>query len=74
MVDDVISFSDTDDTANHAIFQVQSTHSGRVIFANGGDRTHENIPEMRFTNVEFVFNVGGEKTISSTNLLNAWTK
>ena len=74
MVDDVISFSDTDDTANHAIFQVQSTHSGRVIFANGGDRTQENIPEMKFTNVEFVFNVGGEKTISSTNLLNAWTK
>ncbi len=72
MVDDVISFSDDDDTANHAIFQVQSTHGGKVIFANGGDRTRGNIPEMKFTNVEFAFGVGGEKINSSKQLLEDW--
>lgn len=74
MVDDVIGFSDDDDTANHAIFQVQSTHSGKVIFANGGDRTRTNIPEMKFTNVEFAFGVGGDfKKNSSSWILQNWT-
>jgi len=73
MVDDVIGFADEDDTANHAIFQVQSTHSGKVVFANGGDRTRTNIPEMKFTNVDFVFGVGGEtKKNSSSWILDNW--
>ena len=73
MVDDVIGFSDDDDTANHAIFQVQSTHTGKVIFANGGDRSKTNIPEMKFTNVEFAFGVGGEnKANSSSWILDEW--
>lgn len=73
-VDDVIGFVDADDTANNAIFQVLSTHSGKVIFANGGDRTRQNIPEMSFTNVEFVFGVGGEdKKNSSSELLNDYS-
>ena len=42
-VDEVLGFNDTDDTANHAIFQVLSTKGSRtkVIFANGGDRTRK---------------------------------
>ena len=74
-VDQVIVFVDDDDTANNAIFQVLSTTSGKVIFANGGDRSKTNIPEMKFTNVEFAFGVGGEdKKNSSSWILKNWDK
>ena len=44
------------------------------IFANGGDRTKENIPEMdEWPNVDFVFGVGGEvKQNSSSWILEEW--
>ena len=76
-VDEVIGFNDTDDTANHAIFQVLSTKGSqtKVVFANGGDRTNKNIPEMTFTNVEFVFGVGGtNKKNSSSWILKEWSQ
>ena len=74
-VDQVIGFNDSDDTANHAIFQLQSTTGSgtKIIFANGGDRTKSNIPEMQYTNVEFAFGVGGEnKANSSSWILDEW--
>jgi len=75
MVDQVIDFNDSDDTANHAIFQVLSTHKGKVIFANGGDRSKQNIPEMALKDVEFVFGVGGEdKKNSSSWILKEWSQ
>ena len=77
VVDRVIGFNDSDDTANHAIFQLQSTSgaSTKIIFANGGDRTKSNIPEMQYTNVEFVFGVGGEdKKNSSSWILKEWSQ
>jgi mannose-6-phosphate isomerase-like protein (cupin superfamily) len=44
-----------------------------IIFANGGDRTAENIPEMSEPGVEFVFGVGGEdKKNSSSWILQEW--
>jgi mannose-1-phosphate guanylyltransferase/mannose-1-phosphate guanylyltransferase/mannose-6-phosphate isomerase len=44
-----------------------------IIFANGGDRTAENIPEMSEPGVEFVFGVGGEdKKNSSSWILEEW--
>jgi hypothetical protein len=44
-----------------------------IIFANGGDRTAENIPEMSVKDVEFVFGVGGDyKKNSSSQLLKKW--
>lgn len=76
-VDEVIGFNDNDDTANHAIFQVLSTKGSRtkVIFANGGDRTKTNIPEMKFTDVEFAFGVGGvDKKNSSSWILKEWSQ
>ena len=74
-VDQVIGFVDDDDTANNAIFQVLSTNSDNVIFANGGDRSKTNIPEMKFTNVEFAFGVGGkEKKNSSSWILKDWSQ
>lgn len=76
-VDQVIGFNDSDNTANHAIFQLQSTSGAntKIIFANGGDRTKSNIPEMQYTNVEFVFGVGGEdKKNSSSWILKEWSQ
>ena len=76
-VDEVIGFNDDDDTACAAIFNVLSTVGSqtKVIFANGGDRTKENIPEMIYDDVEFVFGVGGEdKKNSSSWILKEWSQ
>lgn len=47
----------------------------RIIFANGGDRNGNNIPEYdtcRELDIELVFNIGGEKTNSSSDILANW--
>lgn len=73
MVDHVIRFDDTDNSAIDAIARVQSYWpNNQIIFANGGDRTADNIPEMVITDVEFVFGVGGGKTASSSDYLKRW--
>lgn len=74
MVDEVISFLDDDDTACNAIEKVKGLESNaHIIFANGGDRTSDNIPEMKFDDVEFVFGVGGvDKKNSSSWILEEW--
>jgi len=75
-VDFVINFNDDDGSAKHAIQMVrQSYPQDRIIFANGGDRTDTNIPEMdtQDSNLEFVFGVGGEdKKNSSSWILQEW--
>ena len=76
-VDEVIGFNDSDNSACAAIAQVMATKSSqtKVIFANGGDRTKDNIPEMVFDDVEFVFGVGGEdKKNSSSWILKEWSQ
>jgi cytidyltransferase-like protein len=74
MVDAVMSFSDDDGTAIEALESVKGRHPDcEIIFANGGDRTAENIPEMVVEGVEFVFGVGGEnKANSSSWILEEW--
>ena len=74
MVDYVINFSDDDNTARDAIQKVRAEYpDADIIFANGGDRTPDNIPEMSVAGVEFVFGVGGEdKANSSSWILNEW--
>ena len=75
MVDEVIMYNDEDNTSCHAIHQVLHHHDN-VIFANGGDRIISNIPEYeRYKNdrrVKFVCGVGGDKTESSSWLLDKW--
>lgn len=75
-VDFVIDFNDLDNSAKHAIWMVrQSYPRDKIIFANGGDRTNTNIPEMDFIdeNLEFSFGVGGEdKKNSSSWILQEW--
>ena len=79
MVDKVIDVinDDTVDNAGGAIFKSFAIGAKKVIFANGGDRTKENIPEMKLwgdnPNVKFVFGVGGEaKQNSSSWILEEW--
>lgn len=74
MVDRVIEFDDSDGTACDAIRKVKAMFpNNHIIFANGGDRTKDNIPEMVFDDVEFVFGVGGDdKANSSSWILEEW--
>ena len=74
MVDIVFSFDDSDGSAIDAIKRVKEVYpEDELIFANGGDRTKDNIPEMIFDDVEFVFGVGGEdKKNSSSWILDEW--
>jgi mannose-6-phosphate isomerase-like protein (cupin superfamily)/glycerol-3-phosphate cytidylyltransferase-like family protein len=77
-VDRVINFDDSDNSAKDAIRKVRAIHpDAQIIFANGGDRTKTNIPEMdileEMLHVEFVFGVGGEdKKNSSSWILQEW--
>ena len=78
-VDKVIGFDDSDDSACQAIFHTLSTNSGKVIFANGGDRTNTTTPEYEtygnHSDVEFAFGVGGEdKKNSSSWILKEWSQ
>jgi len=73
-VDEVYTFDDEDGTACHLLQQIQAHYpESRIIFANGGDRTQDNIPEMLVDKVEFVFGVGGtDKANSSSWILEEW--
>jgi mannose-6-phosphate isomerase-like protein (cupin superfamily) len=47
--------------------------NSQIIFANGGDRTKDNIPEMTEKDVEFAFGVGGENKLNSSSwILEEW--
>lgn len=75
-VDEVYTFDDDDGTACHLLQQVRAHYpTDRIIFANGGDRTDKNIPEMSFKddNIKFVFGIGGfDKSNSSSWILQEW--
>jgi len=73
-VDEVYTFDDEDGTACHLLHQVRAHYpTERIVFANGGDRTQDNIPEMAVDGVEFAFGVGGEnKANSSSWILQEW--
>lgn len=77
-VDDVFAFDDNDNTAIDAIRTVREANPDcTIIFANGGDRTKENIPEMNcgIDDVEFLFGVGGQdKKNSSSWILKKWNE
>lgn len=76
VVERVIRFDDSDGSAKDAIKQVRSIFPyDKIIFANGGDRTNANIPEMDIEdeNLEFVFGVGGEHKMNSSSwILQEW--
>jgi cytidyltransferase-like protein len=75
-VDFVIDFDDNDGSAKHALWMVRQSYPGNhIVFANGGDRTDKNIPEMDVndSNISFAFGIGGEdKKNSSSWILQEW--
>ncbi len=80
MVDQVVFFSDEADADNSAKHFIKETLAifpdSQIIFANGGDRTDNNIPETIIADprLQFVFGVGGtEKKNSSSTILKNWT-
>ena len=70
MVDAVISWDDSDDTAKGAIRKCLEI-SKQVIFCNGGDRGSSNTPEVmgfaNHENVVFKYGVGGEDKMNSSS-------
>jgi cytidyltransferase-like protein len=75
-VDEVIVFNDDDGSGCDAIRLISQRYpNDHIVFANGGDRTRDNIPEMAVEDVEFVFGVGGQdKKNSSSWILEDWNK
>ena len=76
MVDRTIFFNDRDGSAKEAIRDLRALYpNDQIIFANGGDRTQENIPEMdiKDDNLVFAFGVGGENKMNSSSwILQEW--
>jgi cytidyltransferase-like protein len=74
-VDEVIDFDDDDKgSAINALEKVKTLYpNDNLFFANGGDRTNSNIPEMSVSGIEFLFSVGGDdKKNSSSWILKNW--
>lgn len=73
-VDEVLAFDDDDNTAINLLELVKQRYPGhQIIFANGGDRTADNIPEMSVKDITFKFGIGGDdKKNSSSWILEEW--
>jgi mannose-6-phosphate isomerase-like protein (cupin superfamily) len=73
-VDDVCEFDDSDGSAISLLKSIKKQYSyAEIVFANGGDRTDQNIPEIAVTGIKFVFGMGGfNKANSSSWILEEW--
>ena len=79
VVDNVLEFDDSDDSACDAIQHILNISNWDLVFVNGGDRGKENTPELeRYADhprVNFAWGVGGtEKTNSSSWILEKWNE
>ncbi len=75
IVDHVIDFEDDEKgSATNALIKIKNLYpNDEIIFCNGGDRTKNNITEMKLDGIEFKFGVGGEnKANSSSWILKSW--
>jgi cytidyltransferase-like protein len=76
VVDKVVCYPDADGSSKNAITGVREMYpDATIIFANGGDRTAANIPEMdlKDNNLIFKFGIGGENKMNSSSwILNEW--
>ena len=71
-VDDVIAVNDKDNSVCDALLKLKPDY-----FANGGDRKENNTPELTLClelGIKPLFNIGGNKTQSSSELLNNYAK
>lgn len=76
---DVLEFDDSDNSASDGIRIAREKYPhAHLVFANGGDRGKDNIPEIETCKkyeVELKFSVGGDnKANSSSWILNNWNK
>tara|TARA_R100001443_G_scaffold116501_1_gene137082 strand:- start:2628 stop:3068 length:441 start_codon:yes stop_codon:yes gene_type:complete len=76
-VDSAVAFND-DDNSSIDLIRKTLVLFDDVLFANGGDRTQDNIPEInafdKDPRVQFAFGVGGtHKQNSSSWILKEWT-
>ena len=77
VVDLALRFNDDDNSSRDLIKKILEMYKSDVVFANGGDRTHDNIPEVeQFKDnprVSFEFGVGGEDKKNSRRwILKQW--
>lgn len=74
VVDHCVLFDDSDGSAREAIRNVKMMYpNSQIVFANGGDRTANNIPEMTESDVVFKFGVGGQNKLNSSSwILEEW--
>jgi len=70
----VFAHDDSDGSARKGLENLVSDKrwSDIITFCNGGDRTVDNIPEGNIVGIEYLFNVGGEKTESSSGILSKY--
>ena len=78
-IDLVKSFDDSDDTACSLIDKINNEYSDNynIFFGNGGDRTNQTTPEIKFcndNNIDLIWGLGGGKIQSSSELLKNWYK
>tara|TARA_Y100000766_G_C18687846_1_gene497949 strand:- start:28 stop:465 length:438 start_codon:yes stop_codon:yes gene_type:complete len=78
-IDLVKSFNDNDDTACNLIEKINNEYSDKynIFFGNGGDRTNQTTPEIKFcnnNNIDLIWGLGGGKIQSSSDLLKNWYK
>lgn len=76
---DVLEFDDSDNSASEGIREVRAKYpEAHLVFANGGDRRKDNIPEgpvCQECHVDMAFGVGGDnKANSSSWILEKWDK
>ena len=75
VVDKVIDFEDDEKgSAINALIKIKKAYpDDKIVFANGGDRNKDNIPELSVQGIEFAYGVGGvEKINSSSLILDEW--
>lgn len=68
-VKSVVAVDDSDGTVLEALKRIKPDY-----FANGGDRTFENTPEITYcldNDIRLLWGVGGEKVANSSELVNA---
>ena len=71
-VDDVIAVNDKGNSVCDALLKLKPDY-----FANGGDRKENNTPELTLClelGIKLLFNIGGNKIQSSSELLNNYAK
>ncbi len=71
---EVMPFDDSDDSACNLLVKVSKKYpTDSIAFANGGDRTYENIPEIAIAKkygIGLIWEAGGGKSQSSSDLVN----